>query len=146
MPVRLDTHTAVVHGQHEVVNPASGLRLLVDVLRLLLDPRAARETGVALPVPKPVDAQRNGADEPEQDVCEEDPDGVLHALDASIPLGVFVDVHGPEDTKGHDPEDEDDDVPDPDEGDAEDEGDHGDQGRDGRDSTDGDCVCLRREY
>ena len=56
-----------------------------------LDLCTAREAGPVLAVLDPVGQRGAGADEPEQGVGEVDPDGVLHALDVGVALGVFVD-------------------------------------------------------
>lgn len=44
--------------------------------------------------------------EPQQHVGKVDPDGVLHALDALVSLGVLWDVHLAENAKDNEPEDE----------------------------------------
>lgn len=41
----------------------------------------------------------DGGRKPKKEVDEVDPDGILHALDASVSFGVLVDVHLSEDTK-----------------------------------------------
>ena len=41
----------------------------------------------------------DGAEQPEQHVDEIDPHAVLHALDARVAFGFFVDVHAAEDAE-----------------------------------------------
>lgn len=58
-----------------------------------LNPRAASEARVALPVAPPVNEISDGRNEPENGVDEHHPDGILHPLDVAVALGILVDVH-----------------------------------------------------
>jgi hypothetical protein len=51
------------------------------------------------------DSAKDGADEPEADIEEVYPDGVLHALDIGIAIGVCVEVDLGEGAEDGDPED-----------------------------------------
>lgn len=73
---------------------------------------------------KPIPGHRDGRDKPKQRIRQIDPNGILHARDARVPLGVLFDVHATEQTEERDPEDEKYAVPDEEEGDFEGEGDH----------------------
>ena len=44
---------------------------------------------------EPVDERRNKGNQPQQGTDEIDPNGILHALDAAVALGVFVDEELP---------------------------------------------------
>lgn len=105
-------------------------------LLFFLDSRPAGEPSVSLTVAPPVPQRAHKGQEPQQRAGEVDPDGVLHALDARVALGVLVDVHAAENPEKGDPQDEEDQVPGPDEPEAEDEGDEVDEGGDGGQGAD----------
>lgn len=106
------------------------------LLFFLLDSRPAGEPRVSLTVPPPVPQRAQEGHEPQQRAGEVDPDGVLHALDAGVALGVLVNVHAAKNPKKGDPQDEEDQVPGPDEPEAEDEGDEVEEGGDGGQGAD----------
>lgn len=58
-----------------------------------LDLATTGEASTALAMSPPVCGRSQSADEPEQCVGQVDPDGILHTLDATITLGVLLDVH-----------------------------------------------------
>lgn len=62
----------------------------------------------------PAETAPQGRSDPEEEVGEIDPDGVLHARDAGIALGVFADVHLAEDAEQGEPEEDEDALPDED--------------------------------
>lgn len=85
----------------------------------------------------------DGTHEPQQQVDQVNPDGVLHARDATAVLGVLVDVHLAEDTKYCAPEHKQHKVP----GGHNvclDEGHHVDEGGEGAKSTDHGRVDLKK--
>lgn len=84
----------------------------------------------------PVGGAGDGANEPQQHVGEVDPNGVLHALDVAVTLGVLLDVHVAEQAEEGDPEDEDDEAPGGDRGEAQDEGHRVEDGRQGGEGAD----------
>lgn len=62
-------------------------------LQVPLDDGARSELASGMSVFEPVGQRRNSDDEPEKHVDKVDPDGMLHATDITVALGVFVDVH-----------------------------------------------------
>lgn len=83
----------------------------------------------------PVGGAGDGADEPQQHVGEVDPDGVLHALDIAVALGVLLDVHVAEQAEERNPKNEDDEAPGRDGGEAQDKGNRVENGRQGGQSA-----------
>lgn len=91
----------------------------------------ASEAALAVLVHPPVGSAGDGADEPKQHIGEVDPDGVLHALNVAVALGVLFDVHVAKQAEERDPEHEDDEAPCGDGGEAQDEGDRVEDSRQG---------------
>lgn len=81
------------------------------------------EATVALLVCPPVGSHANGAQQPEDQVGQVDPDGVLHELDVTVALGVLVDVHLAKDAKDRTPQNENDQAPGRNDCEAQNEGD-----------------------
>jgi hypothetical protein len=54
---------------------------------------ASCKCAAVIAVFEPVPSHCERSDEPEEKVDEIDPDGILHALDARVAFGVFLDVH-----------------------------------------------------
>jgi hypothetical protein len=54
----------------------------------------------------PVPESRQGCDEPEEGAGKINPNGVLHASDISVTLGILINVHLAKHAKEGDPEDE----------------------------------------
>lgn len=98
---------------------------------------------MALLVRPPVGGHANGADEPEDQVGQVDPDGVLHGLDVAVALGVLVDVHLAKDAKDGAPQDEHDEAPGRDGGEAHDERDQVEQRGQRGEGADNDGVDLK---
>lgn len=71
------------------------IRDQIEVLRPIppLNMSPTREPRPFIPMLEPVPGRRKRRHEPQQHVDQVDPDGVLHAHDAVVTLGVFVDVH-----------------------------------------------------
>lgn len=59
------------------------------------DVSASSEPGTSLAVPPPVRRGSKACDQPQKCISEVDPDSILHALDAAVTLGIFIDVHLP---------------------------------------------------
>ena len=105
---------------------------------------AAGEAAVALAVRPPIDEGGNATDEPEQGGSEVDPDGVLHAAHAGVPLGVLVDVHAAEQAEQRDPQREQHEAPGRHQREPQDEGYQVQHRRHRRQDTDHHCVDLCR--
>lgn len=60
-----------------------------------LDARTAGKPGTDITVLEPVDERRNKGNQPQKGTDEIDPNSILHALDAAVALGVFVDKELP---------------------------------------------------
>lgn len=105
-----------------------------------LDPGATGEAAVPLAMSEPVGGGADKGEEPQDGVGEVDPDGVLHALDAAVALGVLIDVHLAEDAEQRDPQDEEHQVPRPHEPEAQDEGYQVQHSREGGQAADHLCV------
>ncbi len=87
-------------------SPAAPVPAHIRQVGRRLDGGPSGEAGVALAVRPPVAEGGEGGDEPQQGAGEVDPDGVLHALDVGVALGVLVDVHAAEDAEEGDPQHE----------------------------------------
>lgn len=105
-----------------------------------LDPGATGEAAVPLAMSEPVGGGADKGEEPQDGVGEVDPDGVLHALDAAVALGILIDVHLAEDAEQRDPQDEEHQVPRPHEPEAQDEGHQVQHGCKGGQAADHLCV------
>lgn len=57
-----------------------------------LDFGAASKDGTGLAMLPPVGERGNSRNQPEQSAGEVDPDGMLHALDVAVAVGIFVNV------------------------------------------------------
>lgn len=57
-----------------------------------LDFGAASKDGTGLVMLPPVGERGNSRNQPEQGAGEVDPDGMLHALDVAVAVGIFVNV------------------------------------------------------
>lgn len=125
-------------GAGPLFSPARGARG-----RVAAEVGAPGEAAVALLVRPPVGGHANGADEPEDQVGQVDPDGVLHGLDVAVALGVLVDVHLAKDAKDGAPQDEHDEAPGRDRGEAHDERDQVEQRGQRGEGADNDGVDLK---
>lgn len=76
-----------------------------------LDPGAAGEAAMPLTMSEPVRGGADKGEEPQDGAGEVDPDGVLHALNARVALGVLIDVHLSKNAEQCDPQNEEDEVP-----------------------------------
>ncbi|KAJ3572877.1 hypothetical protein NPX13_g4901 [Xylaria arbuscula] len=72
---------------------------------------AAGEPGVAIAMDEPVRRSSARSDEPEQRICEIDPDGVFHSHYVAVALRVLVDVHATEQAEEGNPEHEQNEAP-----------------------------------
>lgn len=121
-----------------LLSPARGARG-----RVAAEVGAPGETAVALLVRPPVGGHANGADEPEDQVGQVDPDGVLHGLDVAVALGVLVDIHLAKDAEDGAPQNEHDEAPSRDGGEAHDERDQVEQRSQRGEGADNDGVDLK---
>jgi hypothetical protein len=95
----------------------------------------AGEPAPALPMAPPVNKMRQDANEPQDSIREDHPYRILHSLEVTVPISIFVDVHLADNAKECDPENEEDQIPGPHQGKAKDKGDAEEDGRQGGETT-----------
>lgn len=122
--------------------PKSPPNTLLPIQPCLLNLGPAGKPAPPLLVHPPVGQVGDEADEPEDGVGKDDPDGAPHAHNVVVALWVLIDVHFAKDAKEDDPEDEEHEVPDPDGGEAEDVGDAVEEGCQGGEAAYYFCVDL----